>query len=58
VKLKLTIDQVNRIARLVVLWLPLLAVMLGLLVWLIPGATSRRGRSKPKRSTDAQGGAR
>jgi ABC-type uncharacterized transport system len=59
VKLKLNIEQVNRIARLVVLWLPLLAVMLGLLVWLIPGATSKRGRSrKNARKTDKNGGAK
>jgi hypothetical protein len=55
VKLKLNIDQVNRIARLVVLWLPLLAVMLGLLVWLIPGAASKRTRT---RHSDKRGGAK
>ncbi len=59
VKLKLNIQQVNRIARLVVLWLPLLAVMLGLLVWLIPGASSKRGRArKLARKTDKPGGAK
>ena len=61
VKLKLNIEQVNRIARLVVLWLPLLAAMLGLLVWLIPGAThkrgGRRGRDRPRRN-DKRGGAK
>jgi len=54
VKLKLNIDQVNRIARLVVLWLPLLAVMLGLLVWLIPGAASKRSRSRTRGRTRGQ----
>ncbi len=61
VKLKLTIDQVNRVARLVVLWLPLLAVMLGLIVWLIPGAASRRGRTRPpaaNKPDDRRGGAK
>lgn len=59
VKLKLNIDQVNRIARLVVLWLPLLAVMLGLLVWLIPGAASKRTRGRTRgRNPDKRGGAK
>ncbi len=57
VKLKLSIDQVNRVARLVVLWLPMLAVLIGLLVWLIPGALSRRWMGPKPRATGTTGGA-
>lgn len=57
VKLKLSTAQVNRIARLVVLWLPLLAVMLGLIVWIVPTAAARRPRrKKPSKDDRPKGG--
>jgi len=57
VKLELTNKQVNRIGRLVIVVLPLIAVILALIVWLLPAIRTRRQRPAVAVDPD-QGGAR